>query len=110
MNIKSTARNIIIASALVLATGIAAQAKSSALDVAAQATKMFPGKIHSVHAVKDNDNLLYEITLDGDDGATHAIRYNAADGKMVNHISRVNITHQLMNTQDLYGGGHSAAK
>ncbi len=107
MNITSTARSVFLATALVLAVGAGAQAKSSALDVANSALTVAPGKIHSVHQVKDNDTLLYEVMVDGDDGAMHTIKVDES-GKVINHISRTNMTHDAFYASS-NGGGSGAA-
>lgn len=107
INITSTVRTAIIATALILAVGAGAQARIGALDVANTGLSVAPGKIHSVHQVKDNDSLLYEILIDGNDGATHSVRVNDA-GRVINHPSRTNVTHAAFYASS-NGGGMSGS-
>lgn len=107
MNISTNARSIFLATALVLAVGAGAQARTTALDVANSALTVAPGKIHSVHQVKDNDTLLYEVMVDGDDGAMHTVKVDEA-GKVISNISRTNVTHDAFYASS-NGGGSGAA-
>lgn len=90
MNINSTVRAAILASALALVASAGAQA-ASLKDIENYGLSVAPGKVHSVHQVKDNDSLLYEVMIDGDDGATHTVKVDEA-GKLINHTSRLNIS------------------
>lgn len=91
MTITSTARAAFLATALVFVAGAGAQAANSLKDIENYGLAVAPGKIHSVHQVKDNDTLLYEIMIDGDDGATHTVKVDDA-GNVINHSSRLNMS------------------
>ncbi|MEM5474419.1 hypothetical protein WNZ14_22045 [Hoeflea sp. AS60] len=92
MSVTSTARTAILATALVLVAGAGAQAANSVKDIENYGLSVAPGKIHSVYQVKDNDSLLYEIMIDGNDGAAHSVKVDDA-GNVINHTSRLNISH-----------------